>query len=88
MSTDNNIRCYIVRIGGMPDPETVSTHHTAQAAAKAYQECQKKPEDGTRYVMKVRNKHGEWPDKPLRLNEDDDTETIVRLINEASQSPY
>ena len=57
----------------------------AQAAADAYQDWQKKPKDGTRIVMKVRNKNGEW--RELKLNEDDDTETIVRLIEETTQSP-
>ena len=37
-------------------------------------------------MIEVKNKHGKWPE--LGLNEDDDTETIVRLINEAAQSPY
>ena len=36
--------------------------------------------------MEAGNKHGEWPDEPLKLNEDDDTETIVHLIDEAAQS--
>ena len=87
MKSDNDTLCHIVKIGGMPDPrQVVEIHRKAQIAAKAYQECQKKPKDGTRYVIEVTNKHGEW--RELMLNEDDDTETIVRLINEAAQSPY
>ena len=87
LKSDNDTLCHIVKIGGMPDPrQVVEIHRKAQIAAKAYQECQKKPKDGTRYVIEVTNKHGEW--RELMLNEDDDTETIVRLINEAAQSPY
>ena len=87
MKSDNDTLCHIVKIGGMLDPrQTVGIHRKPQVAAKAYQDCQKRPKDGTRYVIEVTNKHGEW--RELKLNEDDDTETIVRLIDEAAQSPY
>ena len=89
MSTNNDTQCRIVKIGGMPDPETVGVYREAQDAAEAYQNrWQTKPKDGTRYVILVKNTLGQWPDEPLMLNEDDDTETIVRLIAEAAQSSY
>ena len=89
MKSDNDTLCHIVEIGGMLDPRrTVVISQKAHDAAKKYQEYQKRPKDGTRtrYMIEVKNKHGKWPE--LGLNEDDDTETIVRLINEAAQSPY
>ena len=79
--------CRIVKIGGTPDRrQPVAVHHKAQDAANAYQEWQQQPNDGTRIAMDVKNKHGEW--RELELNDDDDTETIVRLIEDTAQSPY
>ena len=78
MKSENDIQCRIVRIGGMPERQPVSLHREAQAAAKSYQEFQERPRDGTRYVMEVKNTKRKW--RELKLNEDDDNETIVRLI--------
>ena len=79
-----NCRCHIIRLGGIPDPQTMGVHHTAQGAYDHWRECQALKEtsaDGTRYEMRVENENtGEM--KTLELKGGETWDEIVRTILE------